>query len=202
MNRLVAVRKKPKSHGRFLSFARNVILRITDNSNFPEPKPTLKTLQAAVSDLEKAQASVHARVRGAVDSRDAKRSKLEQLLDVLRMYVQSVADRDPPSAAAIIQSAGMSVRRFASHGPRGFAITQGPASGCVDVVVPWAGRRAGYEWEWSTDGGKTWRTAPRTLQSKTTLSGFTPATVVLVRCRVTTTAGQGEWSSPLSFMVS
>ncbi|HEX8792060.1 MAG TPA: hypothetical protein VF765_13990 [Polyangiaceae bacterium] len=32
-----------------------------------------------------------------------------------------------------------------------------------------------YEWQYSTDGGKTWVMAPSTLQAKTTVTGLPPA---------------------------
>ena len=53
-----------------------------------------------------------------------------------------------------------------------------------------AGHRASYEWEYSTDGGKTWVTTPVTLQAKTTILGLTAGTTVQFRHRpVTKTVG-------------
>jgi hypothetical protein len=36
----------------------------------------------------------------------------------------------------------------------------------VKLVTASAGHRASYEWEYSTDGGKTWATAPTTLSGE------------------------------------
>ncbi len=44
-----------------------------------------------------------------------------------------------------------------------------------------AARRASYEWEYSTDGGKTWVAAPPSLQSKTTVTGLLSATMTQFR---------------------
>lgn len=87
----------------------------------------------------------------------------------LKAYVQKVADADMENGAALIQSAGMNVKKTAVRPPRVFAITQGPGpvSGTVRVVAPKAADRAAYDWEWSTDGGKTWQIAPSTLRATT-----------------------------------
>jgi hypothetical protein len=197
---LVAL-KLPARIGLLISFVRAVILAIAGNPHFPNPSPSLVTLEAAVSDLEKAEATVQARVRGAIEPRNAKRAALRQLLDVLAAFVQGIADADPVNGAAIIQSAGLSVAKPFRHGRRVFAAAQGVASGSVKVTAPVGAHRASYDWQWSTDGGKTWQLAPSTLQSKTVLTGFAPGSTVSIRFRVTTKAGEGEWSQPAALMV-
>jgi hypothetical protein len=49
-----------------------------------------------------------------------------------------------------------------------------------EVVAASAARRASYEWEYSTDGGKTWIAAPATLQAKTKISGLAQGATLLV----------------------
>jgi hypothetical protein len=174
---------------------------MTGNAHFTSPTPTLAVVTSAVSDLEQAQAAALARTKGATDTRDAKRAALLLLVDALESYVQHVADADPENAAAIIQSAGMGVRKIPVRPPRVFAVTQASASGSVAVVAPAAARRASYDWEWSIDGGKTWTLASSTLQAKTALSGFAAGTTVMFRYRATIKGGEGEWSQPIAFLV-
>jgi len=69
------------------------------------------------------------------------------------------------------------------------------------VVAPTAGDRAAYDWEWSTDGGKTWQLAPSTVQSRTRMIGLTPGSTVLFRFRAVTRKGESDWSDPLTFIV-
>jgi hypothetical protein len=95
----------------------------------------------------------------------------------------------------------MGVRKASVRAPRVFDVTQGTASGSVKVVAPVAAHRASYDWQWSTDGGKTWQLAPSTLQAKTSLSGFAAGSTLSLRYRVTTKAGEGEWSQPIAFLV-
>jgi len=85
--------------------------------------------------------------------------------------------------------------------PRVFTITQGIVSGAVHVVAPSAGRRAAYDWEWSSDGGKTWQLAPSTMQAKTSLTGLTAGATLMFRYRAVTKTGEADWSQPISFMV-
>ena len=192
----------PVPIGLLISFVRTVILAITgDKAHFPNPTPALATVDTAVSDLEKAEAAVQARVKGATEQRAAKRAALVQLVDALGNYVQGVSDLDPENSAAIIHAAGFAVRKAPKRPARVFSVIQGAMSGNVKVVAPSAGNRASYDWQWSTDGGKTWQLAPSTLQAKTTLQGFAAGSTVSFRYRVTTKAGEAEWSQPIAFLV-
>jgi hypothetical protein len=124
------------------------------------------------------------------------------LVKALRNYVQGVADlANPDDAVAAIQAAAFAVRKLPAPRVRVFSAKQGTASGSVKLVVPSGGHRASYDWQWSTDGGKTWTLAPSTLQSKTTLPGFAAGSTVSFRYRVTTKAGGGEWSDSIAFLV-
>ena len=85
--------------------------------------------------------------------------------------------------------------------PRVFAAIQGSVSGPVKLVAPVAGPRAAYDWQWSTDGGKTWQLAPSTTQARTAMIGLTPGSTVLFRYRAVTKTGETDWSEPTSFIV-
>ena len=71
----------------------------------------------------------------------------------------------------------------------------------MKLVAAAAARRAFVDWQYSTDGGKTWTTMPSTLQAKTTLSGMTPASTVEFKYRAVTKTGEGNWSAPVSLLV-
>jgi hypothetical protein len=61
--------------------------------------------------------------------------------------------------------------------------------------------RGGHEWQLSTDGGKTWSAAPRTLQGKTILMGFTPGQTVWLRHRPVTLDGEGAFCEPIALII-
>ena len=194
--------KLPTVVGLLISLTRALVQALTGNPAFPNPSPTLAVLSAAINILETAQTAALTRVTGAVEVRNEKRAALVKLLADLRAYVQTVANAAlPEHAAAIIQSAGMKVRKTPVHKPRVFAAIQGSVSGSVKLVAPFAGGRAAYDWQWSTDGGKTWQLAPSTVQARTSMIGLTPGSTVLFRYRAVTKAGESDWSEPTTFIV-
>ena len=71
----------------------------------------------------------------------------------------------------------------------------------MNLVTHSAAHRASYEWQYSTDAGKTWLAAPSTLQSKTTIPGLTPGATAMFRYRPVTKKGEGDWSQPTSLLV-
>jgi hypothetical protein len=111
------------------------------------------------------------------------------------------ADADADNSSAVIQSAGVSVRKTPVHKPRVFTAEQGPVSGAAKLVTASAGHRSSYEWQYSIDGGKTWVAAPATLQAKTSVAGLTPGSTVQFRYLAVTKTGQGDWSQPVSLLV-
>jgi hypothetical protein len=84
------------------------------------------------------------------------------------------------------------------RGPRVFAARPGTLSGQVKLVAPSAGRRSSYEWESSTDGGKTWEANSPTIQAKTIVTGLAVGSSVQFRYRTVTKTGAGDWSLPIT----
>jgi hypothetical protein len=175
---------------------------MTGNPAFKTPVPSLATVTTAIGDLHVAQTAVQARTKGTVAIRDEKRMALVTLLKQLRGYVQTTADASPDNAVSIIESSGIAVAKTTARKPRVFEALPGAVSGSAKLVAPSAGPRASYEWECSTDGGKTWVTQPVTMQARTTVTGLTPGASVQFRYRpVTPKAGEGDWSHSLPLIV-
>jgi hypothetical protein len=141
------------------------------------------------------------RAKGAVATRNEKRAALVSLLEQLRAYVQARADASPENGASIIESAGMAVRKVATHAARTFTAKAGAVSGSVTLYAKSVGDRAAYMWEYSTDGGKTWIATPVTLQAKTTISGLTPGATVQFRYQPVSKTGEGDWSQTVLLLV-
>jgi hypothetical protein len=191
----------PKIVALLIVFAENIVKRMTGNPYFPTPTPTLAVVTAAIDDLRAAEAAAVARTKGAASARNQKRTALVSQLHALRGYIQTVADADPGNAAAIIESAGVAIRKTPARPAQVLAAKPGRISGQATVTAPIAARRASYEWQYSTDGGKTWIAMPGTLQAKTSVSGLTPLSTVQFRYRAVTKAGEGDWSQPVSLTV-
>jgi hypothetical protein len=191
----------PTSVPALITYTENILKRMTGNASFATPSPSLATITTAVDDLRAAEAAAISRLKGAAAARNDKRKTLVGLLQQLRSYVQSVADADEGNGPAIIESAGLVVRKRPTHKARVFAAKPGRISGVVTVLAASAGQRASYEWQYSADGGKTWVLAPVTLQAKTTIAGLTPGAVMQFRYRAVTKAGEPDWSAPVSLAV-
>jgi hypothetical protein len=185
-----------------LLYANNIVQKLTNNPSFPTPIPTVAALTAAINDLHAAETAALSRTTGAATVRNDKLTVLVSLLQQLRGTVQAVADASPENGAAIIESAGLAVRKVATRAKRTFGAKPGALSGQAIVTAVSAGPRSSYEWQYSADGGKTWVFAPATTQGKTTVTGLPSGTTVQFRyLAVTPKGGQGDWSQPVTLLV-
>jgi hypothetical protein len=200
-HRSIAVLKLPRPIAIVISIVRAIVIAMTGNPAFPAPVPTLAALSAALADLETAHAAALTRVKGAAATLRQKRAALLVLLEQLRGYVQSVADAAPDRSAPLIQSAGMNVRKVTLGAKRVFAVKQAVASGALTILAASAGPRSSYEWEMSSDGGKTWQLLPPTVQAKTGVTGLQPGATYAFRYRSVTKAGAADWSQPIAIVV-
>ncbi|HEY6460220.1 MAG TPA: fibronectin type III domain-containing protein [Polyangiaceae bacterium] len=191
----------PRRVADLIAFANRVVTDLTGNKALPSPTPTLAVILAAISALVAAQSAALTRAAGTATVRNEKRDTLVMLLRQLAACVQAAADASPENAASLIESTGMAVRKEGARVKRTFSVEQGEVSGSVTVQAAVASKRAAYDWEYSTDGGKTWTAAPTTLQSRTTVSGLGAGTTAQFRYRVATKGGAGDWSQPTSFLV-
>jgi hypothetical protein len=194
--------KLPLGVSALVTYAKGIVTRMTANPSFPNPAPSLAAVTAAIDDLHVAETAALARTKGAVATRNDKRAALILLLKQLGGYIQTTADASAENGAAVIESAGIAVRKTPTRLARAFAAKPGPVSGTAKVLATVAGRRASYEWQYSSDGGKTWITAPATLQAKTTIAGLSLGATVLFKYRPVTKAGEGDWSQPASLVIS
>lgn len=201
VHRSIAVLKTVGPVAVLITNARTIVTRMTGNPAFPSPVPALPTVTSAINDLETAETSALQKTKGAVAVRDDKRAALVTLLHQLKGYVQTTADASQETGQAIIQSSGMDVRKTAVRKARTFEAVQTAVSGTVTLRAPAAARRAAYDWQYSTDGGKTWTSVPTTLQAKATVTGLTSGTTVQFRYRPAVKAGGTDWSQPVSLLV-
>jgi hypothetical protein len=185
----------------FIAYNVGIAHAMTNNPAFPTPVPALAALSAAVSELQAAETLALTKAKGTAQARNDKRAVVVSLLQQLRGYVQAIADATPENGATIIQSAAMAVRKIPQRAARVFAAKPGAVSGAVKLTATVAARRASYEWQYSTDGGKTWVGAPASLQAKTTISGLPAGSTAMFRYKTVTKTGEGDWSQPIALLV-
>jgi hypothetical protein len=191
----------PRPTAALLAYTQTVVTAMTNNPNFPTPSPALAVVAAAGTALQSAETTALTRVKGAAVVRNDKREALVTLLRQLQGYVQKTADADPENGAAIIQSAGMGVRKVPVRKPRVFSGKPGAVSGSIELTAPLAARRGAYEWQYSTDGGKSWIESAPSLRAATTITGLPVASSVQFRYRSVTKAGPSDWSAPIAVLV-
>ncbi|HEX3344699.1 MAG TPA: hypothetical protein VHS09_09015 [Polyangiaceae bacterium] len=191
----------PKTVPALITYAQQIVDAMTGNASFPTPSPALTAITQGITDLQTAEASALSRVKGAVQGRNDKRAALVKLLQLLKSYIQSVADRDAETAPTVIRGAGVAVKKAPVRRPRTFTVAAGTLSGSAKLSTESAGARSSYLWQTSIDGGKTWVDAPATVQAKTTVSGLAAGSTVLFRYRPVTKTGQGDWVPPVSLLV-
>jgi hypothetical protein len=193
--------KLPTQVTALITYAQGIVKAMTGNPAYPNPLPTLAAVTTATNDLQAAHTASLTRAKGTAAVRNEKHAVLVTLLLHLKAYIQAQADANAENATSIIESAGVGLRKPPTHHARVFAAKAGALSGTADLVAAPAGRRAAYEWEFSTDGGKTWLPAPPTLQAKTTVSGLPSGTTALFRYRSVTKTGASDWSAAVSLLV-
>jgi hypothetical protein len=201
MARSIAVLKLSPRVKNVISYAQSVASAMANNPSFPSTNPTLAAFGADIAALATAEAAVLARTKGAAEMRNTKLEVVRGDLEKLKTYVQGVADAATPATAeAIIQSAGMGLRKITLHNKAEIAAKQGSVSGSVNLAAKAPAKRAAYAWQYSIDQ-KTWTSIPPTLQAKTGVSGLTVGTTYYFRVQPLTPTGESNVSQVVSLVV-
>jgi hypothetical protein len=198
------VLKKPRAVTGIISMAQAIEAAMSANATtFPSPTPTMTQFASDISALVAAESAARTRAKGAAQTRNAKLLVVVTDVNQERAYVEAVANANPGNAAAIVGSAGLELRKPSVRSKNDVNVKQSSTSGTVNVTAKVGSlKRSSHEWEYSTDGGKTWVTTTPTTQAKTTIGGLTPQTTVLVRTRAITPTGPTTWTDPASLLVS
>ncbi len=182
----------------------------SDTVTYSAPNPPLPVFKDLITNVTTAQAAVRTRVVGAAATRDVQLGLLVQGMESERFYVQSLADKDAARAVEIIQNAGLVVAGRSGHGKLMLVLRDGPMPGTVeadanvgllvaDAPHPYAARY--FNWEVTSDGGRTFVSAPATNHGKTLLTGLTPHTLVGVRVSITILGVTGPWTDVATILV-
>ncbi len=197
------VLKKPHAITGIISLAQAIEAAMAANATtFPSPTPTMVQYASDIQSLVAAQSTAYTRLKGAVQTRNAMLAVVVMDLNQLRAYVEAVANANPATAAAIVNSACMVVRKPLVRTKNAVNVKLGSSSGSV-IATAWVGanKTQSHEWQYSADGGKTWVDIAPTMQAKTTITGLVPASTVLVRTRALSKTGLGAWTDPVSLLV-
>ncbi|MFT3765229.1 MAG: hypothetical protein QM820_06890 [Minicystis sp.] len=199
----VAALMLPKTHKPLITYARAVHDHMLNNPNFPNPSPTLAVFAADIAAFEDAETQAASRAKGAAKARDARAKKVRGHLANLRHYVQTVADAQAnhADAAAVIESAFMTVRKKPTRTRPELSIKSTGVSGSVEISARAVAHTATYYWQYSLDQ-QTWINAPDTMTARTVIAGLTSAQRYYFRFRALTRGGEIGYSHVVSFVVS
>ncbi len=175
-------------------YGRHVVQAMTNNPWFPAPSPSLLTVTSHLDDLESAHALSLSRAKGTAAARDVQRAIVEGDLWALKAYVVTIIALNPGLAAAIIESAGMTPKRYTRYNKPPLVALMGPVPREAVLRAKAVGRGAAYEWQVSSDGGQTWTGIGLTTVAHTTLPGLTIGTTYLFRFRATLKNVTSDWS--------
>jgi hypothetical protein len=205
----VALKAAKNNVPALLALAKAIYNAMLAHANlFAQPNPTLAALGQQIQDLETAHQATFTRAKGTVAVRNAKRDVLVTSLENERMYVQSLCDANPEQAETFTTAAGMGVAKAPVHAKAILAAEQGPIPGSAKLVANatlLVGRgvrkRATFNWQMSTDGGKTWTNVPSTPLASTVVEGLTPMTTYSFRVSATVSKTPGEWTQAVTLLV-
>ena len=198
--RITVYLKEPERDPEALVLARNIVHRMEQNPRFASPPITYAEVKGHIDVFADAQQKTSQRTAGFAADRDAAREVVMQDLMILRAYVQKIAQTSPAEAAAIAESAGMTLRRPTSRA-RAPLTARSAGAGAVHLIAQAAAAKAVYYWQHSLDG-ETWTSAPETLRANTTISGLPSHTLVYFRFRALTGKGMGDFSQVVSQLVT
>jgi hypothetical protein len=198
---IVALGLKTNSIAALISRSTTIASAIEANkATFTSPTPPLATVNAAIATLTSAESTFKAHT-GTRSDRDAARVALVALMQQLHTYVQGVVNANPSEAAVIAEEAAMALKKPTTHSKPPLAVKQTVSSAVKVVAKAIAGAKAN-DWQYSTDGGKTWLDAPTTTKASTTITGLVPGATVMYRHRPITKDGPGDWSQPITAVVT
>lgn len=181
---------------------------MTDNPNFPDPRPDLESYGAAVNDfIAKHEIASNGGSFVERTARDNSRVLLEKLIRQLAFYVNTVADGDPH----ILAGSGFEIipeSRSAGYPGQvvGVWVRDGRKSG--ELRFGFAVIRSAKEYEYQLAGqlgeigeplwGESWRTSTSRMNY---IDNLVPGQRYYIHVRARNAKGIGDWSEPVSFIV-
>lgn len=178
-----------------------------DPQRYVAPVPSIFDLDNQITKVDLSNQRAATRVVGSAAARNVERTVLVAMLETERGYVQTLCDANPDKAVAIAQGAGMFVAAVGTRENPLLKVVPGAAPGSVFLDANAAAltgkskMKVFFNWQWTTDGGLTFHSAPSTPLGKTIIEGLPSMTMVGFRASVTSAKGPGEWTPVVTILV-
>jgi hypothetical protein len=193
--------KLPKVIALLIIFVQHVLEAMTNNPWFAAMAALLATTASDLTALQAAEATALTRAKGATEVRNDKKRAILDDLALIKSGVQTVVSQNPGQAATIIASAGLFEAALPTRQKPNLAARTTVTPGEV-LVRAKAVRGAAYEWQMSTDGGKSWISLGTTTVADTSATGLTVGGSYQFRFRTTVKKATSDWSAALPFIVT
>jgi len=179
--------------------ARFIVGKLTGNPNFPDPKPSIDTLQKKITLAEDTIKTTTSGARGTASPMYAAVRSMEIAFLQLKTMVEAAANNDEVNGISIIESAGMTLKIYPLRTSPGFSVKVGVSPGEV-LLRTQAYSRGTYIYQMSTDPKKPegWKTIITSTVSKCRYVGLTSDTKYYFRVATIRKHVQGPWSRVLS----
>jgi hypothetical protein len=202
----IADRFKSQSADQLITMAGAVINGLTNNPAFPAPTVDLKTVQAAVDELN---AALAAQPHGGTAATAEKNNKQESLIAILRKLKHYIEDNCANDLALLLSSGFQSAATTRNHSPLAnpsiLDIYPGNSTELA-VKVTSIARAKCYEVRMAALGADNipgpWQTGGLfTAARSMKISGLIPGTTYVFQVRAVGGAtGYSDWSNPVSRM--
>jgi hypothetical protein len=175
---------------------------ITGNTYFPNPSPSIATVNTQLSKLEAAYTVSQTRVKGSGVAMHSERKALELLLKSLGSYVEGVGNATPDQAAVIIDTTHMPRKKRSPHKSKVFTVETTRVPGEV-MVNNKAVRNASYVYAMTTDPNtpSTWIDIISSRQVKNVHGGLISGTRYYFRTAVSIKGVLGAWSPVVNLVM-
>lgn len=170
---------------------------------FPNPTPSLASVNTLSTDLHNAEIAAATRAKGAVKQRDAAKKALELAMVKLASYVQGIANADPDNALAIVALANMHVKTHNKAAKNDFTMVLGKRKGEVLMTAKSEKGRVTFNFEMSTDisNPANWKSVQNSSISKAIVGGLTKGTTYYGRVSRTDRKGTSQIGQILNLLM-
>lgn len=192
------------SDDRLIGDVQNAITGLTDNPNFPSPKPTLAALTTALGAFTTALAEAVNGGRVLVAAKNARRAELVSLMRQLASYITVTSDGD----MEVLLSSGFPhqkpVRTRVGELPTPSAPTlrRGTLSGQLNASVLPVYGAGSYNWRIALASKPgTFEQTAQTIGGRHSFKGLTPGQNYNVEVNAVGSVGPSDWSDVSTAMV-
>ncbi len=184
-----------------IAFTRKVIALMTNNPQYPTPKPDLPALTASVNAFETAVQEALDGGKIAIATRNAARVELLALLRTLAAYVQANCEAD---LVALIGSGFDAVRAPSPVGtlppPANPRLSLTGKSGELMFRSDRVTNAANYSVQTAPSATGPWTDEALSTATRVLIGGLAPGETLWARICANGSAGASEWSAPTTAM--